>query len=144
MLNFIDVHQLIEIDVGWKETANPHLPSLISSNIPVLYENLLSSLPASVRSILPTNPADLDWPVHASSAHFLNEAVKLMGIDKENLKASWEVYENQGNTSSSSVFCVLDMSRQIQDREWAVSLAFGPGLLAEAVLLRRIRRRSQN
>ncbi|KAJ7143863.1 chalcone synthase [Mycena epipterygia] len=127
---------------GWKEVISPQLPVLTSSNIPVLYNNLLSSLPASTLSMLPTSPSDFDWPIHTGGTAFLNSAIKGMGIEREHLKASWEVYENHGNTSSSSVFSVLDLSRRIQEREWVVTLGFGPGLVGEAALLRRIQRPS--
>ncbi|KAJ7465149.1 type Iii polyketide Synthase [Mycena latifolia] len=127
---------------GWKEIISPKLPILTGSNIPTLYEALLSSLPASTLSLLPTSPSGFDWPIHTGGTAFLNSAIKSLGIEREHLKASWEVYENKGNTSSSSVFCVLDLSRRIQEREWVVSLGFGPGLVGEAVLLRRIRRPS--
>ncbi|KAF8129122.1 thiolase-like protein [Mycena galopus ATCC 62051] len=126
------------VSIGWKETISPQLPILSETNIPILYENLLSSLPESVESLLPNSPSEFDWPIHTGGTAFLNSAKIAMGIENEHLKASFEVYENHGNTSSSSVFCVLDMSRRIQHREWAVSLGFGPGLVGEAVLLRRI------
>ncbi|KAJ7766523.1 chalcone synthase [Mycena maculata] len=127
---------------GWQEIISPQLPILTASDIPVLYEYLLSSLPASTLSVLPTSPSDYDWPIHTGGSAFLKSTIKGMGIEREHLQASWEVYEHHGNTSSSSVFCVLDMSRRIQEREWVVSLGFGPGLVGEAVLLRRIQRPS--
>ncbi|KAJ7644460.1 type Iii polyketide Synthase, partial [Roridomyces roridus] len=100
---------------GFRETMSPELPAVISSNIPVLYENLLSSLPGSVRSILPAHPVNFDWPIHTSSMHFIDSAAKLMGIQRDDhLQATWKVFQHYGNTSSASVFAVLDESRRVQ------------------------------
>jgi type III polyketide synthase len=100
---------------------------------------LLETLPDSTLSRVPQNPSEFDWPLQAS--YFLLNAVrKAIGIHNDNFKASWEVYENYANTTSSSVLCVLDMSRRIEKREWLVSVGFGAGVAGEAVLLRRIKR----
>ncbi|KAJ6602236.1 thiolase-like protein [Mycena sp. CBHHK59/15] len=120
-------------------TFNITPTDLTGPSIPILYESLLAALPDSVLSALPSNPADFDWPIHTGGAAFLKSAAKAMGLEKEHMKASWDVYENHGNSSSASVFCVLDVSRRMQEREWAVCVGFGPGLAGEGVLLRRIR-----
>jgi type III polyketide synthase len=128
------------LDSGWKETISPRLPEVITSVLPSLYKGVLAAAPDDIVPTFPSNPTDFDWPVHTGGTSILRSIEKAMGIGKEHTKASWEVYQNQGNTSSSSVLCVLDMSRRIQEREWCISVGFGPGLCGEALLLRRIRR----
>jgi type III polyketide synthase len=127
---------------GWKETISPKLPDLTGPYVMSLYEKLRADLPDSISSNLPVDPTDFDWPIHTGGAAFLRSAAHAMSVDKEHMKASWEVYENRGNTSSSSVLAVLDKSRRIQEREWVISMAFVPGLVAEGVLLRRIQVKS--
>ncbi|KAJ7159391.1 type Iii polyketide Synthase [Mycena crocata] len=136
-----ETEDILRFDVcpeGWKETISPRLPVVVGQWIPTLYQDLRSSLPESVSAQLPTDPADFDWPIHTGGAAVLKSAAHAMSIGEEHLKASWQVYENYGNTSSSSVLAVLDTTRRIQHREWAISMAFGPGLVGEAVMLRRI------
>ncbi|KAJ7224092.1 type Iii polyketide Synthase [Mycena pura] len=136
-----DTADIISLDVcpeGWKETISPRLPSVVGQCIPTIYKNLLASLPPALAAQMPESPRDLDWPIHTGGAAFLRAAAQALALDQEHLRASWAVYADHGNTSSSSVLAVLDDSRRTQTREWAVSLAFGPGLVAEVVLLRRL------
>ncbi|KAJ7443817.1 thiolase-like protein [Mycena latifolia] len=122
---------------GWKEYTSPQVPQTYRSSIPIMYKRLLDTLPATTLSQLPPSPSGFDWPIQAS--YFLINAVKrALAIDHNNFKASWELYENYANTSSSSVGCALDLSRRIENREWLISVGFGAGVAGEAVLLRRI------
>ncbi|KAJ7082991.1 thiolase-like protein [Mycena epipterygia] len=61
-----------------------------------------------------------------------------MQLDEEHMRTSWDVYGNHGNTSSVSVLSVLNTVRRGPGREWVMSVAFGPGVAAEEVLLRRV------
>ncbi|KAJ7215563.1 type Iii polyketide Synthase [Mycena pura] len=136
-----DTTDILTFDVcpeGWKETISPRLPAVVGKWIPTIYKTLLASVPPALAAQLPASPRDLDWPIHTGGAAFLRAAAEALALDQEHLRASWAVYAGHGNTSSSSVLAVLDDSRRTQAREWAVSLAFGPGLVAEVVLLRRL------
>ncbi|KAJ7243760.1 type Iii polyketide Synthase [Mycena rebaudengoi] len=125
---------------GWQEKMSPRFFELIGPVVASLYKNLLATVPEGVLPMLPSSQSDFDWPVTTGGTVFLRSVQKAMGIEKENMEASWEVYENHGNTSSSSVLCVLETSRRIQKREWCISVCLGPGLCSEALLLRRIQR----
>ncbi|KAJ7243762.1 type Iii polyketide Synthase [Mycena rebaudengoi] len=138
-----DTEDLLRFDVspeGWVETISPRLPEVIAYALPSLCESLLAAVPDVILPTLPSSNADFDWPVHTGGTAILRTVEHAMGIEKEHTRASWEVYQNHGNTSSSSVLCVLDTSRRIQEREWCISVGFGPGLCGEALLLRRIHR----
>ncbi|KAJ7495399.1 thiolase-like protein [Mycena latifolia] len=122
---------------GWKEHTSPQVPQTYRNSIPIIYKGLLDTVPPNIRSLIPTSPSDFDWPIQGS--YFLINAVKrALGLDRDNFKASWELYENYANTSSSSFGCALDISRRIEQKEWLVSVGFGGGVAGEAVLLRRI------
>ncbi|KAJ6562079.1 thiolase-like protein [Mycena capillaripes] len=127
---------------GWKETISPQLPNQTGQYISNLYRQLRANLPDSMPSSLPRDPTGFDWPIHTGGSAILQSAAQALALDKEHLKASWEVYETHGNTSSSSVLAVLETSRRIQEREWVISMAFGPGIVGEGILLRRIKRQS--
>ncbi|KAJ7495406.1 thiolase-like protein [Mycena latifolia] len=122
---------------GWKEHTSPQLAQTYCSAIPIIYKRLLESTPPNVLSALPPSPSGFDWPLQAS--YFLvNSVTTALALDRDNLKASWELYETHANTSSASFAAALDVSRRIEQREWLVSVGFGGGVVGEAVLLRRI------
>ncbi|KAJ6584507.1 type Iii polyketide Synthase [Mycena capillaripes] len=137
-----DTHSDLRIDVdasGFNPTLSARIPTLTAPCTPVLYDTLLKTLPnKSAFSTLPSDPKDFDWALHPGGAAILSAIEAEMQLDKQHTKASWDVYENHGNTSSVSVLCVLDTVRRGPGREWVMSAAFGPGVAAEGVLLRRI------
>ncbi|KAJ7637560.1 type Iii polyketide Synthase [Mycena polygramma] len=137
-----DTYSDLRIDVdatGFKPTLSARIPSLTAPCTPALYDTLLKTLPnKSTFVTLPSDPKDFDWAVHPGGAAILCAIQTEMLLDKDHMKASWEVYENHGNTSSASVLSVLDTARRERGREWVMSVAFGPGVAAEGVLLRRI------
>ncbi|KAJ6451621.1 type Iii polyketide Synthase [Mycena sanguinolenta] len=136
-----DTHSDLRIDVtstGFKPTLSSRIPTLTAPCTPLLYDDLLKTLPnKSSRSTLPSDPANFDWAVHPGGAAILAGIQAAMRLEKDHMKASWEVYENHGNTSSVSVIHVLDTLRRTPGREWVMSAAFGPGVTAEGCLLRR-------
>ncbi|KAJ7443855.1 thiolase-like protein [Mycena latifolia] len=137
---FPDTEDLIQFLVtphGWKECISPAFPEMSRSSIPVMYNQLLGTLPDITLSRLPPSPSGFDWPIPASYI-LLNQIKKALGIDRDNFKASWELHEGHANTSSSSFGCALDISRRIENREWLISVGFAAGIAGEAVLLRRI------
>ncbi|KAF7357465.1 Type III polyketide synthase [Mycena sanguinolenta] len=137
-----DTHSDLRIDVvstGFRPTLSTRIPTLTASCVPLLYEGLLKTLPNNTSwPTLPDVPGDFDWAVHAGGATVLAGIQTTMHLEKEHMRASWEVYENHGNTSSVSVIHVLDTLRRTPGREWVMSAAFGPGVVAEGCLLRRI------
>ncbi|KAJ7081606.1 thiolase-like protein [Mycena belliarum] len=125
---------------GFMPTLSARIPSLTAPCAPLLLETLLRTLPDG-RAAFPTlrsNAADFDWAVHPGGAAILTAIQAVMKLDQEHMRASWEVYENHGNTSSVTILSVLDTVRRDPGREWVMGVAFGPGICAEGVLLRRI------
>ncbi|KAJ7109088.1 type Iii polyketide Synthase [Mycena crocata] len=129
----------IDVDAkGFEPTLSARIPGLTAPCTPLLYDALLmtrNALPSSV----PFDPRDFDWALHPGGAAILTAIQDVMQLDREHMRASWDVYENHGNTSSVSVLSVLDTLRREPGREWVMSAAFGPGVTAEGVLLRRPR-----
>ncbi|KAJ6451590.1 type Iii polyketide Synthase [Mycena sanguinolenta] len=137
-----DTHSDLRVDVtstGFKPLLSARIPTLTAPCTPLLYDTLLKTLPnKSLQSTMPSTPKDFDWAVHPGGAAILAGVQAVMHVEKEHVRASWEVYENHGNTSSVSVIHVLDTLRRTPGREWVMSAAFGPGVTAEGSLLRRI------
>ena len=63
---------------------------------------------------------------------------KLLNLTPDHLRASYDVYKNHGNSSSATLFSILDRLRQMgEGREHAVACAFGPGVTVEMCVLRK-------
>lgn len=108
------------------------------------FEDLLASLPD-----LPAeyqNPADFDWAMHPGGATILSGAEKAMDITPEHMRASYDTYMNHGNSSSATIFSVMNRlrSRDMDAvapnghvKDFVVGCAFGPGITVEMCMLKR-------
>lgn len=82
--------------------------------------------------------ADFDWALHPGGAKVLTSCQKTLGVSAEHLRASYDVYKNHGNSSSATVFSVLNRLREMgRGREHVVGCAFGPGVAVEMCVLRK-------
>ncbi len=62
-----------------------------------------------------------------------------MGLTPEHLRASYDIYMNHGNSSSATVFAVIDrLLKMGEGNEHIVSCAFGPGIAIEMMMLKRL------
>ena len=69
-----------------------------------------------------------------------------MSISAEHMRASYDTYINHGNSSSATVFSVMDRLRQkeMDDlapdgkvKEYVIGAAFGPGITIEMCMMKR-------
>ncbi|VBB79913.1 Putative chalcone synthase [Podospora comata] len=129
---------------GWKVVLSPRVPNLTASVLEPTYNSLMSGkkLPEGYGS-----PKDFDWAMHPGGATILMGAEKVLGIQPEHMRASYDTYVNHGNSSSATIFSVLNRLRGKEmdgvapggrgARELVVGCAFGPGITVEMCLLRR-------
>ena len=78
------------------------------------------------------------WSTPADPS-ILQAIQKKLGLCDEKMALSWEVLNENGNCSSTTVLLMLDRllkSGRAQPGEWGVMMAFGPGLTLETCLLR--------
>lgn len=62
-----------------------------------------------------------------------------MGLTPEHLRASYEIYVNHGNSSSATVFAVIERLLDMgEGSEHIASCAFGPGIAIEMMMLKRL------
>jgi alkylresorcinol/alkylpyrone synthase len=79
------------------------------------------------------------WVAHPGGSKVLDAVQKQMGLTDTDLRFARTVLRNYGNMSSPTVMFVLDeVSRNGDPRpgDWGVMIALGPGMAAEAALLR--------
>jgi 3,5-dihydroxyphenylacetyl-CoA synthase len=79
------------------------------------------------------------WVAHPGGRKVIDRAQKYLGLTKDQLEFSRKVLRNYGNMSSPTVMFVLDetiRNGQPQPEDWGVMVALGPGMAAEAALLK--------
>lgn len=77
------------------------------------------------------------WAVHPGGPRILTAVAEAAALPREALAWSRAVLAEHGNMSSPTVLFILDRLRQNgRLDEPAVLLSFGPGITAEAMLLR--------
>ncbi len=68
-----------------------------------------------------------------------------MGLHEGQLRASFDVYKNHGNSSSPTVLIVLDQLRKMgEGRDEVMACSFGPGMTIEMAMLKRCRRNADD
>ncbi|KAJ9151260.1 Chalcone and stilbene synthase [Pleurostoma richardsiae] len=130
--------------LGWKVILSPRVPKLAASVLQPTFADLMASLPPFPASY--QSPADFDWAMHPGGATILTGAEKAMGLTPEHMRASYDTYINHGNSSSATIFSVLDRLRAKdmdamapggQVKDYVVGCAFGPGIAVEMCMLKR-------
>ncbi|PSS03474.1 thiolase-like protein [Coniella lustricola] len=131
---------------GWKVVLTPRVPTIAQDSLQSTFTDLMSSLkmPSAWEN---AKPADFDWAMHPGGATILTGAEQTMGLKPEHMRASYDVYMNHGNSSSATIFSVLDRMRSKDmdactpdgrgPREYVVGCAFGPGVSVEMCMLKR-------
>ncbi|RDW85564.1 thiolase-like protein [Coleophoma crateriformis] len=129
---------------GWKVVLSPRVPKLASSVVEPTFNDLLASLPS-----LPSTykaASDFDWALHPGGATILSGVERTMSITPEHMRASYSTYINHGNSSSATIFSVLDLLRtpdmdelapEKKVKDFVVGCAFGPGIAIEMCMLKR-------
>lgn len=131
---------------GWKVILTPRVPKIAQSMLQPTYADLRASvkLPPAWKD---ATPSDFDWVMHPGGATILTGAERAMGLVPEHMRASYDVYMNHGNSSSATIFSVMDRMRSKEmdactpggrgPKEFVVGCAFGPGVAVEMCMLKR-------
>ena len=74
--------------------------------------------------------------MHPAGLALLDGVKESLSLEDGQMRASFDVFENKGNSAGPTVFIVLDRLRRMGDmRETIVACSFGPGLCAEMTAL---------
>jgi hypothetical protein len=120
----------------------------ISRDVPGIAINAIMPMFDRIRAAYNTSPnaasvnhshaSNFDWAIHPGGATILQGAKQALRLTDDHIRASLDVYQNYGNSSSPTVLIVLDKLRSMgQGRENVVATSFGPGLTIEMCMLRR-------
>ncbi|MCJ1378984.1 hypothetical protein MMC17_002083 [Xylographa soralifera] len=136
-----DTEQDLGFDVdphGWKVILTPRVPMLAAASVQPAFQDLLNSLPRYHKHNLPTTAADFDWALHPGGLTVLTGVEAAMNLTPEHLRASYEIYMENGNSSSATIMSVMNRLRRDEGgRENVVACAFGPGIIIEMMIMKR-------
>lgn len=114
------------------------VPTLASAAVPAMFEDLVSRVPELVDQGK-YKASDYDWALHPGGATVLTGVEKAMHLTPEHLRASYEIYITHGNSSSATIFSVMQRLMEGPTTDHIVSCAFGPGISVEMMLLKRVK-----
>lgn len=131
--------------LGFRATLTKEVPFVALRAIIPMFERLKPFLPPDSK-IATTGKSveakDFDWALHPGGIAILEGVQGKMKLHDEQLRASFDVYKNHGNSSSASVLIVLDQLRKMgEGRENVMACSFGPGMTIEMAMLKRCTRR---
>jgi predicted naringenin-chalcone synthase len=116
---------------GFEMRLSPEVPALIESKLAEPVDNWLRGIGVDVGEI------DL-WAVHPGGPRILDGVTKAFRLDESLISPSRQILEEHGNMSSPTVLFILQRVSELNDNAKSCLLvAFGPGLHAELMLLRR-------
>ncbi|KAL8992697.1 MAG: hypothetical protein Q9169_006905, partial [Polycauliona sp. 2 TL-2023] len=101
---------------GFMATLTRDVPHLALKAIESLFERLQSSLTANTGSAQQgkaIQAEDLDWALHPGSITVLNGVQQKFKLEDDQLRASFDIYQKHGVSSSSTVLIVLDRLRKM-------------------------------
>ena len=116
-------------DHGFRMTLSARVPDLIQKNLRPWVVAWLADHDLSIGDVA-------SWAVHPGGPRILSSVEGALGLSREQTRASREVLEECGNMSSATVLFILDRLRREQAPPPCVAMAFGPGLVVEAALIR--------
>jgi type III polyketide synthase len=110
---------------------------LTAGAVPNAYDELIESVP-EVANLSDISPAAFDWALHPGGAAIIKGVEQNMQLTPHHLRASYDVYRKHGNSSSATIFSVMDRLRNMGPmKDYIVGCAFGPGMSIEMAMLKR-------
>lgn len=117
-------------DHGFRMTLSRRAPLTLAAEVSLLVETLLARNGVERAAVR-------HWAVHPGGPRVLEVIGERLSLDPSELAASERVLREHGNCSSATVFLVLDeVLGSASAGDYAVALAFGPGLSLYGALLR--------
>jgi predicted naringenin-chalcone synthase len=115
-------------DHGFRMTLSAAVPELIRTNLGGWLINWLKTQGLSINDIG-------SWAVHPGGPRILEAVEDALSLEDGILDVSREVLRGHGNMSSPTVLFILERLREAEAALPCVALAFGPGLVVEAMLV---------
>lgn len=115
-------------DHGFRMTLSAEVPMLIRTNLGGWLESWLQDQGLRMEDVG-------SWAVHPGGPRILGAVQDALALENGHLDVSREVLRSHGNMSSPTVLFILERLRKAGAALPCVALAFGPGLVVEAMLV---------
>ncbi len=116
-------------DHGFRMTLSARVPDLIQAHLKPWLDAWLGEMGLAQEEIA-------SWAVHPGGPRILTAAEDALGLEKSANAVPREVLSEFGNMSSATILFILQRMRLQAAPRPLVALAFGPGLVVEALLIR--------
>jgi predicted naringenin-chalcone synthase len=116
-------------DHNFEMTFSKRVPGLIGAGLRPWLEAWLADKGVALKDV----PS---WAIHPGGPRILSAVEESLGLEREQAAASHAIFAEYGNMSSPTVLFILERLRSQGAARPCVALGFGPGLAAEAALLR--------
>ncbi|WP_323755504.1 type III polyketide synthase [Roseivirga sp.] len=115
-------------DFGFEMKLSSYVPTLIESGIAGMIDQLKKKMGGS---------SIQQYAIHPGGKRILEVIEQELNLDKNDNRHAYEVLQNYGNMSSATLIFVLEklMEEKPQKGEHCLSVAFGPGLTLESMVL---------
>ena len=117
-------------DHGFQMTLSPQVPLLIERELKVWMEKWLAKHGLGLDNIA-------HWAVHPGGPRILSASRKSLNLPEKALQVSQRILQDFGNMSSPTILFILQEMILQDVKGPIVALAFGPGIVFEAMLLQR-------
>jgi predicted naringenin-chalcone synthase len=127
---------------GMIATISKFVPEVAIKSIIPMFRHLRAAIDITHKaaSLVRSQASSFDWAIHPGGASILQGAKQALCLTDDHIRASLDVYQHHGNSSSPTVLIVLDKLRMMgEGRENVVATSFGPGLIIEMCIMRRCR-----
>ncbi len=116
-------------DHGFRMTLSPRVPDLIHAHLRPWLERWLADNGLGIGDVA-------SWAIHPGGPRIVEAAGDALGLPRGATEVSRQVLAEHGNMSSPTILFILERLLRDDAGTPCVALGFGPGLAAEALLLR--------
>ncbi len=115
-------------DHGYQMTLSPRVPDLIQAHLPPFIDAWLASYSLTRQDIK-------NWAIHPGGPRIVESVESALALPPGSGDISRQVLASCGNMSSSTILFILQRMQQKRLPGPCVAVGFGPGLVAEVLLL---------
>ena len=116
-------------DHGFRMTLSARVPDLIEHRLRDWMTDWLVGQGLALDQVA-------TWAVHPGGPRILGAVERSLGLARSESDVSRDVLSEHGNMSSATILFILDRLKRRDAPRPCVALAFGPGLVVEALLIR--------
>jgi predicted naringenin-chalcone synthase len=116
-------------DHGFRMTLSPRVPDLINTHLKSWLEGWLAQEGLGLEDVA-------TWAIHPGGPRILTAVEEALSLQRSATAVSREVLAEHGNMSSATILFILERLRAQGAPRPLVAMAFGPGLVVEAALIR--------